>query len=574
MVDMSHAPTSASARVLRHLALLYPLEVDAGEDVYRAFAYLGIEAPPGLVVRAGYGVALLGGFFVAGVVALAGVPASAVGSIALAVALATATAAHTVPVTLATMRRTDALGEAPDLIGRAVMRMRVAPAVERSATFAAAHGDGPLAASLEEHVRRARGTPDSGFARFAAEWADWFPALRRSALLVESAADAPAGERTRTLDRAMSAVLDGTRDRMSSFANDVQGFATGVYAFGVLLPLALVSVLPAARAAGLPATVPAIVIGYDLLLPAGLLWATWRLLAKRPVAFRPPRVPADHPDVRDRHWPAFASGVVAATFGWITTQHVGAGWAAPLTAAGWGIGTALLWWFRPVKRVRDRVRAVEASLADALYLVGRRVEGGTAVESAVALAADEVDDPTAAVFAEAARRSRQLRVGLHEAFVGEYGPLATLPSARARTCADTLALAAREGRPAGAAAVAMADHLEELSAVDAEARRSLARITDTLRSTAIAFGPLVGGTTVALADGMAAVDGAVAPVPVAPLGLAVGAYVMSLSIVLTVLSVGLERGLDRALVGYRCGISLVAAPTVFIAAYVLATVVV
>ena len=74
-----------------------------------------------------------------------------------------------------------------------------------------------------------------------------------------TAATTGAGERARTLDRAMDAVLDGTRDRMAAFADDVQGPATAVYAFGVLLPLALVSVLPAARAAGLPATLPAVV---------------------------------------------------------------------------------------------------------------------------------------------------------------------------------------------------------------------------------------------------------------------------------------------------------------------------
>jgi hypothetical protein len=557
-------------RALRALARLYPWEASATEDLRRAVAYVGIGADADTVVAAGYGAGVLVATSVVTAAGLAGAPPALAGALALAAGLGVTHGVHAWPLSLATMRRSDALGEAPTLLGRAVLRMRIAPAAERAAAFAAEHGTGPLAASLGEHARRARGAPESGLAGFAATWADWFPALRRAALLVESAADAPPGERERTLDRAMDAVLDGTRDRMAAFADDVTGPATAVYAFGVLLPLALVSVLPAARAAGLPATLPAVAVAYDLLLPAGLCWATWWLLARRPVAFPPPSVPPGHPETRNQRWHALGVCCVAAVAGLPVAGLLAGRWAAPLLAAGWGPGAALVWWYRPAKRVRDRVRAVEAGLPDALYLVGRRVQQGTAVEAAVATAAEEVSGPAAEVFADAARRDRQLRVGLRAAFLGDHGPLATLPSPGARTAAETLALAAREGRPAGDAAVAMADHLEALSAVETEARRSLARVTDTLHSTALLFGPLVGGVTVALADGMATVEGAAAPVPVAGLGLAVGGYVVILSAILTVLSVGLARGLDRPLLGYRCGVALVVAPTVFVVAFALA----
>lgn len=551
------------------LARLYPWPVAPGPELRRSLGYLDVEATPERVVRAGYGAGVLVAIGVAVVGALSGLPWPVTGPLALAGAFGTIHAVHEAPGSLATMRRTDALGAAPQLVGRAVLGMRIAPTVERAASFAAERGEGPLAASLDEHVRRARGTPDSGLARFAAEWADWFPALRRASLLVESAAAATAGERARTLDRAMTAVLDGTRDRMAAFADDVQGPATAVYAFGVLLPLALVSVLPAARAAGLPATLPAVVVGYDVLLPAVLLWATWWLLARRPVAFPPTPVPPNHPEVHDARWPALAIGATAAVAG-VLGGSILVGWTGPLLAAGWGPGGALLWWYRPIAHVRARVRAVEQGLPDALYLVGRRVEQGTAVERAVGDAATEVAGPAGAVLADAARRSRQLRVGLREAFLGEHGPLATLPSSRARTAAATLALAAREGRPAGAAAVAMADHLEELTAVEAEARRSLSRVTDMLGSTAVLFAPLVVGVTVAMAAGMRPVGGAVVAVPTAGLGLAVGGYVLLLAAILTTLATGLDRGLDPALVGYRCGRALVVAPTVFVGAYLVA----
>ena len=563
----------ALAESARLLARTYPWEVEPGQELVRSLAFLRSPIGAETVVRAGYGAALCVGVAVWTLSLLAGLSVVAGSTLALLVAFGVAHAVHEAPKTLARLSRTAALGAAPDLVGRAVLRMRVTPSAERAAAFAAETGEGTLSDSLDEHVRRSRGTPTTGFSSFAAAWRDWYPSLRRAILLVEAAANAPPGERARTLDRAMTAVLDGTRDRMAEFAASIRGPATGVYAFGVLLPLALSSILPAARAAGLPASVPAIVVVYNLVLPALLLWASWRLLARRPVAFRPPRVSSAHPDVPNQRRATLAVAFGAGLLGWVLAGWLIAGWTAPLAAVGWGVGAGLLWWYRPIKEVRDRTRRIEANLPDALYLIGRRVDEGMAVEAAVEAAADEVAGETGEVLSEAARRQRQLRLDVREALLGEYGALTTVPSPRARSAAALLGTAAREGRPAGEAAVAMADHLEELRAVERDARASLATVTGTLGSTAAAFGPLVGGVTVALADGMDTAGEAVEPVPAAELGLAVGVYVLLLAVLLTGLAVGLERGLDRALVGYRCGMALISASTVYLVSYAAAGVV-
>jgi hypothetical protein len=113
----------------------------------------------------------------------------------------------------------------------------------------------------------------------------------------------------------------------------------------------------------------------------------------------------------------------------------------------------------------------------------------------------------------------------------------------------------------------MADHLDDLREVEREARRELAQVTGTLKSTAAAFGPLVAGATVALARGMAGTGEFGAAVPTAALGLAVGVYVLLLAAVVTALATSLERGFDRTLVGYRVGLSLLSATAVYLAAF-------
>jgi len=483
--------------------------------------------------------------------------------VAAAAGLGATTLARGGVLAVANARRSRTLGTAPTIVSRAVLRMRITPAAEEAAAFAAGT-EGRLGDRLAEHVSRARGTALSGFGSFAESWRGRSPALYRSVTLVEAAADAPEGERERTLDRAMETVLDGTRDRATEAANSLRGPSTAMYAFGVLLPLALVSVLPAAGAAGFEATLPAIIAVYDVLLPAGLLCGGGWLLSNRPVAFPP--APIDD-EVATRPAIYVAVGLGAAVLAAAAARTLFARWTVPVAALGSGVGVALVVRYRPVVAVRARGDELESGLSDALYLVGRRVADGIAVEQAVADAADELEGVVGDTFRAAARRQRQLRVGVETAFVGTHGALRDIPSRRAESTARLLGMAAGAGAPAGRALVETADHLDELRRVERDARQDLSRVTSTLSNTAAFFGPLVGGATVALADSVGTTDALEGSAPeTAGLGLAVGVYVLLMAAVLTGLSTGLKRGLDRATVGYRVGIALCTATVTYLLA--------
>jgi hypothetical protein len=386
--------------------------------------------------------------------------------------------------------------------------------------------------------------------------------------MVDAAADAPIDERDRALDRALDAILTGTRQRASDAANSLQGPATALYAFGVLLPLALVGILPAVGATGVETTLPAIVAIYDLLLPVALICASGWLLVNRPVAFPPTSVPCHHPAIRGRRWPPLALGGAVALGIVVVGRLVLPAWTLALAAVGLGVGVALVVVYRPIIAVRERADDLDTALPDALYLVGRRVADGIAVERAIADTADELDGVARDTFEAAARRQRQLRVGVETAFAGEYGALEFVPSQRADSAARLLGVATREGPPAGRALLETADHLEELRRVERDAQRDLARVTSTLGNTAVFFGPLVGGTTVALTDSVGTASALEGGTPeTAALGLTIGGYVLVLAVILTVLSTGLSRGIDRATAGYRIGIALCIATVTYLASF-------
>lgn len=572
--DARRAPLPSA--LLATAATLWPGSVDPDDDLVRSLEYLDVDVAAEPLVRTCYvlGTALVLAALLASL--LLSPPWSLAAAIPAAVlALVVLLAGPKLPELVATARRTRALGAAPTLVTRAVLSTRLAASPERAARFASA-ADGPLARSLAGHVRRTAGSPRAALDSFGAEWRPWFPALDRALSLVESASRESPERRAETLDRAGRVVREAARDRTSSFAASIRGPTTALYAFGVLVPLALASLLPALRATGVPASLPVVVAVYDLLLPAGLLVASAWLVARRPVAFPPPAIGREHPSVPDARWPAAVAGLVAGAAAWVIAGAVAPPWTPPIASAGVAVGLALVVRYRPARAVRASVRDLEDGLPDAMSLLGGRVRRGEPVETALPAVADELSGSTADAFAEAARRQRRLGVDVETAFLGRSGPLATRPSPRARSCVSLLALAASRGRPAGEAVTAMGDHLAELERVEREARRAVEQVAATLANTAAVFAPLVGGATVALADAMGRVDelasatGAdpASSVGVAGLGVAVGIYVLLLAAILTALSTGLSRGFDRSLVGYRVGIALLAATPTYLTAVV------
>jgi hypothetical protein len=564
---------STRTRVLTVLANLWPRGVETDEVLDRQLAFLGVPFQSDVVLRAGY----TAGLVTALLVGVGGVAAGVSGSIAVLVAAALGTtvvhAVHRGPAALAAVERTRALCAASDLVGRIVLHARLTAAVEPAVVFAARTGSGPLARSLDDHVRRSVGTPATGLDAFAAAWRPWFPALERAADLVTMGVQAPASERADLFDRARATVVEATQEQMASFAADVRGPATALYAFGVLLPLALVGILPAAGVAGASVSLTALALGYDLLLPAVLLGASGWLLVRRPVTFTTQAVPRTHPDARVPWWRPVLAGVVAAATFWTAAQVVVGAWAAPVVAVGTGVGATLVVRFRPAVAVRRHARAVEDGLPEALSLVGRHVGDGVAVEAAVETVGEDLSTETGAAFAAAAGVHRRLGVTLREAFLGEFGSLADLPSPRTRAAASLLAVAAVEGRPAGETIVGMATQLRDLERAEQAGRRELAAVSGTLANTAAVFGPLVGGATVALAARIASVETGASVGPafsVAGLGTVLGGYVFVMAATLTALATGLESGLDPTRLGYRVGLALLLAGVSFLVGVVAA----
>jgi hypothetical protein len=137
-----------------------------------------------------------------------------------------------------------------------------------------------------------------------------------------------------------------------------------------------------------------------------------------------------------------------------------------------------------------------------------------------------------------------------------------MPSERGRAAVALAVRAAESGAPGGRVLVDVAGLFDDLASLDREVRREFAATTRTLRHTALVYAPLVAGVTVALAGRVRGLDGTSA-LAQSSLALAVGGYVLWLAVLLPTLAVALERGLDRALVGYHAGVAVACATIVY-----------
>lgn len=524
------------------------------ESVQRGAASAGLVAA---IVGVGLGVVLVG-------------PDPIVLSIGCLLGIGTGYGAYLIPQALARIERSRALGAAPALVGRIVLGMELTPATEPAVTFATESDDSTLARHLARCCNRTRTEPVSGVEYFGREWGQWFPPLERSLRLVAAAETAPPQRRERTLDRALDTILDGTEEQLAAFVSTIRGPAMGLYAFGVLLPLALIAVLPGATAAGIALSTTMIVLLYNVLLPLGLIGGAVWIVAARPVVFPPPTPTRAHPAVTDRRWPTLIAGIGAGAIAVFAAGQLVGVWAQPVLAIGCGAGTALLVWYRPVITLRNSIRDIESGLPDAACLIGQRVAEGIPVELAIEQVSGEIPGKTGEQFRDVVHRQQRLGVGFEAAVTGRHGVFQSTPSNRIQQLVGFLVSARTMGEPTGEALIEMGDHLGNVAAIERTTRRELASVTDTLQNTAAVFGPLVAGTTISLAERMetTGIEEEIATIDVSVLGTVVGVYVLILSVTLVALASTLAYGFDRATVGYRAGGSMVAASVVFATSYV------
>ena len=516
------------------------------------------------------------------------------------------------PKTYARYMKIHSLGDVPEILSYLVMYLKLVPNLENSVKFAAQQSSTSLACDLRKmlwdmELRVYHGIDDA-LTNFASRWGRWSDYFKRSLHLIRSSIqERDEASRTITLNRALDVSLEGTRDMMNQFASKLQQPTMVIYSIGIMIPLALVAMLPATGLVGVKITIFQVFFLYDVFLPLVIFLYMRKILLSRPATFSPPVIPFDHPKLlgihkRRRLLVAVLVGFLIALPGIVfliaPRQYSSFGWFAflfdenglfsfvPVTLFiiwGFAVGLSLycLSVYTPYIKIRNDIKQMEKEFSDALYILGKRIAEEKSPEEGFLYAATTMGDAKiAGVFQQTGYNLTAMHTDLRDAlFSSEFGSLRYVYSDRIKAIMRLFVEGiSRSQRAVSISLVKIADHLKELQAVEHKIRDNLYELTSTLRSTVALFAPLIAGVTLAItkliSTILSSMSGAIPTDVVADMPsvlsqvadsfaienvrpeyfvLVVGIYILELVVLLTRFTNGIDEGDDTAAFMYSLG---------------------
>jgi len=329
------------------------------------------------------------------------------------------------PKTIIRYTQIHSLGDVPEILSYLVMYLKLVPNLENSVKFAATESSTTLAQDLRKLMwdmeTRVYHGIDDALTSFAELWGRWSEYFKRSLYLIRSSIhERDDASRVVTLDRALDVSLEGTKETMNQFANRLHQPTVILYSVGIMIPLSLVAMLPAAELVGMRITIAHVFLLYDILLPLFVFLYTRKILLSRPATFTPANVPSGHPAVQNinKQKRFFISALIGSLitipgfiflllpylipFG-ISRQSVdfvssqnGLNSFFPVTLFFiWGVASTVTLYcisvYRPYKRVRDGIKQMEKEFSDALYILGKRISEEKSPEESLLYAAQTME---------------------------------------------------------------------------------------------------------------------------------------------------------------------------------------
>ncbi|SFM83779.1 hypothetical protein [Methanolobus profundi] len=505
--------------------------------------------------------------------------------------------------------KVSSLGDIPEIISYIVMSMKLVPNMEVAIRFAAGNSTRPLAKDLKKmiwnlHMREYKGIDDA-ILEFSNLWGKDSEYFKRALHLIKSSTSEPdEAQRVITLNRSLDLVLESTRNLMDNFASKLKTPTYVLYSIFILIPLALVALMPAITVVGIRFGIGTLVIIYDVVLPLLTFAYAEYILTQRPAAFIPQDIPESHPElegIRKRKQQSLllssAIGIFISSLGYILI-YKGNPWNIVSTATLdgiipptlfiiWGIVFAIAIYlnisYAPYKKIRDEIRKMENEFSDALFVLGRRIsEGRSAEEAFIHTARTMEGSDISSAFERISLNLMNMRTDIRSAIFDEdFGAFKDIYSERIRTTMLLLVESVNKSHlVAGVAIVKLADHLKELQDVEIKIKQSLYDMTSTMRSTAAVFAPLIAGVTIALSEVIAKIlqnisdsierlpeNAFPGPAQISPGNLnqsipsdlfmfAIGIYIILITVILIRFSGTIEYGGDRAQLRYEIGQTL------------------
>jgi len=206
------------------------------------------------------------------------------------------------PLKAVARERMLAVAYVPEIVNYLVMSMHLTPNLERAVEFAANHGRGKIAEDLKGVVWNVQVgkflSMEEALDDLAYRWGTYNEDFKHALMLIRSSVlESDKTKREQILERAVTDVLEGSREKMDFYARALHQPTVYLYYFGILLPLMLAIILPIGGSlANLPLARPEYMfVLYCVILPIGVYMFGQNILGGRPPTYVPPAIPEDFP---------------------------------------------------------------------------------------------------------------------------------------------------------------------------------------------------------------------------------------------------------------------------------------
>jgi hypothetical protein len=479
-----------------------------------------------------------------------------------------------------------------------IIYMEHTPNLELSTWFAAKHLPPPLSldfikvlwdvetkkfsnisAALEEYIETWRGWDDS-----------FIDAIH---VMETSLAASSKQERLKILEKSEEIILEGTFDKMLSYAHNLQNPVQTLHMLGTVLPVMGLVMLPMVSAfMGDSVKWYHILLMYNILLPLSVYAISRSILSVRPAGANPsdvylhlteryarPKIPPALVGIA-----ATAAMAIPGFYYFLTNFPTGrdAFATTPLifsvlitTAFGFGIG--VYYWYKvsTVLKIKKKIQKIEEQFAAAIFQLGNKVAQGIPVESAISSVIEAMPKAEVADFFRIIDRNiKELGMSLKEAIFDEkQGALTYFPSAIIKSVMYTMVEAAKKSpQIAASSLITISRYLTNAHRVNERLKDLLADTISSMSSQMKIFAPAISGIVVGLSalttlilsslgdklrgfeagadvpgfgTGLLQIFQIDAMIPSYQFQILVGVYLIQLTIIMSILLSGVTNGPDK-----------------------------
>jgi len=416
-----------------------------------------------------------------------------------------------------------------------IIYMEHTPNLELATWFAAKHLPPPLSLDfikvLWDVETKKYSNITAALEDYISTWRGWDDAFIDAVHVLETSLVAQSkSERLKILEKSEEIILEGTFDKMMSYAHNLQSPIETLHMLGTVLPIMGLVMLPMVSAfMGETVKWWHIAILYNLLLPLGIYGISRSVLSVRPAGsnvsdvylhlaekYVRPEINLFGLGVRIPPWLVgaivFVLVSLPAIFYFTVTPPTGeqAFETTPLIfstlmIAGLGLGLGAYYWYNisSVVKIKRKIALIEEEFASAIFQLGNKMAGGTPVETAIpavmeAMPKAEVTDFFRIIDSNIRERGLSLRDAI---FDKKLGALTYYPSAIIKSVMNTLVEAAKKSpQIAASSLIAISKYLANVHRVNERLKDLLADTISSMSSQIKLFAPAISGIVVGLSS--------------------------------------------------------------------------